>query len=227
MPKILIVEDEPQLARFVQLEMEHEEYETVISGDGREGLTLAEGGGFDLILLDIMLPGLNGLEVLRRLRKAENHTPVIMLTARDSVMDKVSGPDMGADDYITKPFAIEELLARIRVTLRQHKPAEKEKYEGGNLTFGALSMDTARHTVTCGGKLLELTVKEFGLLQALLENVSIVLTREQLLERVWGYDYFGETNVVDVYIRYLRSKLEEVSDVKYIQTVRGVGYVIK
>ena len=128
MPKILIVEDEPQLARFVQLEMEHEEYETVISGDGREGLTLAEGGGFDLILLDIMLPGLNGLEVLRRLRKAENHTPVIMLTARDSVMDKVSGLDMGADDYITKPFAIEELLARIRVTLRQHKPAEKEKY---------------------------------------------------------------------------------------------------
>ena len=227
MPKILIVEDEPQLARFVQLEMEHEEYETVISGDGREGLTLAEGGGFDLILLDIMLPGLNGLEVLRRLRKAENHTPVIMLTARDSVMDKVSGLDMGADDYITKPFAIEELLARIRVTLRQHKPAEKEKYEGGNLTFGELSMDTARHTVTCDGKLLELTVKEFGLLQALLENVSIVLTREQLLERVWGYDYFGETNVVDVYIRYLRSKLEEVSDVKYIQTVRGVGYVIK
>lgn len=227
MPKILIVEDEPQLARFVQLEMEHEEYETVISGDGREGLTLAEGGGFDLILLDIMLPGLNGLEVLRRLRKAENHTPVIMLTARDSVMDKVSGLDMGADDYITKPFAIEELLARIRVTLRQHKPAEEEKYEGGNLTFGELSMDTARHTVTCGEKLLELTVKEFGLLQALLENVSIVLTREQLLERVWGYDYFGETNVVDVYIRYLRSKLEEVSDVKYIQTVRGVGYVIK
>ena len=227
MPKILIVEDEPQLARFVQLELEHEEYETVISGDGREGLTLAEGGGFDLILLDIMLPGLNGLEVLRRLRKAEDHTPVIMLTARDSVMDKVSGLDMGADDYITKPFAIEELLARIRVTLRQHKPAEKEKYEGGNLTFGELSMDTARHTVTCGGKLLELTVKEFGLLQALLENVSIVLTREQLLERVWGYDYFGETNVVDVYIRYLRSKLEEVSDVKYIQTVRGVGYVIK
>lgn len=227
MPKILIVEDEPQLARFVQLELEHEEYETVISGDGREGLALAEGGGFDLILLDIMLPGLNGLEVLRRLRKSEDNTPVIMLTARDSVMDKVSGLDMGADDYITKPFAIEELLARIRVTLRQHRPAAEEKQESGNLTFGELSMDTARHTVTCAGKPLELTVKEFGLLQALLENVSIVLTREQLLERVWGYDYFGETNVVDVYIRYLRSKLEEVSDVKYIQTVRGVGYVIK
>lgn len=227
MAKILIVEDEPQLARFVQLELEHEEYEIVISGDGREGLTLAENGGFDLILLDIMLPGLNGLEVLRRLRKSGNDTPVIMLTARDSVMDKVSGLDMGADDYITKPFAIEELLARIRAALRQHKPVSEEKQEAALLTFGELSMDTARHTVTCGGTPLELTVKEFGLLQALLENVSIVLTREQLLERVWGYDYFGETNVVDVYIRYLRSKLEEVSDTKYIQTVRGVGYVIK
>ncbi len=227
MPKILIVEDEHQLARFIQLELEHEDYETTVAGDGRQGLSLAESGEFDLILLDIMLPELNGLEVLRRLRKAENNVPVIMLTARDSVMDKVSGLDMGADDYITKPFAIEELLARIRVTLRQHRPAEDDKAKGDVITFKELSMDTARHTVTCGGKPLELTVKEFGLLQALLENVSIVLTREQLLERVWGYDYFGETNVVDVYIRYLRSKLEEVSETKYIQTVRGVGYVIK
>lgn len=227
MPKILIVEDEHQLARFIQLELEHEDYETSVAGDGRQGLSLAESGEFDLILLDIMLPELNGLEVLRRLRKAENNVPVIMLTARDSVMDKVSGLDMGADDYITKPFAIEELLARIRVTLRQHRPAGDDKAKGDVITFKELSMDTARHTVTCGGKPLELTVKEFGLLQALLENVSIVLTREQLLERVWGYDYFGETNVVDVYIRYLRSKLEEVSETKYIQTVRGVGYVIK
>ena len=227
MAKILIVEDEHQLARFIQLELEHEDYSTTVSGDGREGLTLAESGEFDLILLDIMLPGLNGLEVLRRLRKAENNVPVIMLTARDSVMDKVSGLDMGADDYITKPFAIEELLARIRVTLRQHSSSSEEKTAAGLISFKELAMDTARHTVTCGGKPLELTVKEFGLLQALLENVSIVLTREQLLERVWGYDYFGETNVVDVYIRYLRSKLEEVSEIKYIQTVRGVGYVIK
>lgn len=227
MAKILIVEDEHQLARFIQLELEHEDYSTTVSGDGREGLTLAESGEFDLILLDIMLPGLNGLEVLRRLRKAENNVPVIMLTARDSVMDKVSGLDMGADDYITKPFAIEELLARIRVTLRQRSSSSEEKSAEGLISFKELAMDTARHTVTCGGKPLELTVKEFGLLQALLENVSIVLTREQLLERVWGYDYFGETNVVDVYIRYLRSKLEEVSEIKYIQTVRGVGYVIK
>ena len=227
MPKILIVEDEHQLARFIQLELEHEDYETAVAGDGREGLELAESGKFDLVLLDIMLPGLNGLEVLRRLRKAENNVPVIMLTARDSVMDKVSGLDMGADDYITKPFAIEELLARIRVTLRQHRPSGEGKDKDEIISFKELSMDTARHSVTCGGKPLELTVKEFGLLQALLENVSIVLTREQLLERVWGYDYFGETNVVDVYIIYLRSKLEEVSDTKYIQTVRGVGYVIK
>ena len=198
MSKILIVEDEHQLARFIQLELEHEDYETAVANDGREGLTLAESGEFYLVLLDIMLPGLNGLEVLRRLRKAENNVPVIMLTARDSVMDKVSGLDMGADDYITKPFAIEELLARIRVTLRQHRPAEDEKDKEEIISFKELTMDTARHTVTCGGKHLELTVKEFGLLQALLENVSIVLTREQLLECVLGYYYFGETNVVDV-----------------------------
>lgn len=226
MPKVLIVEDEPALSRFVELELCHEQYETVTAGDGREGLDLAESGDFDIILLDIMLPGLNGLEVLRRLRKSDNSTPVIILTARDAVMDKVSGLDMGANDYITKPFAIEELLARIRAVLRQHSaPAQRETE--GVITFGELRLDKARHTVTCAGSPLELTVKEFGLLQALLENVSIVLTREQLLEKVWGYDYFGETNVVDVYIRYLRGKLEEVSDVKYIQTVRGVGYVIK
>lgn len=227
MAKILIIEDEAQLARFVQLELMHEEYETVVSGDGREGLELAESGDFDLILLDIMLPGLNGLEVLRRLRKAENDTPVIMLTARDSVMDKVSGLDMGANDYLTKPFAIEELLARIRAALRPQRAAKAETECNDVITFKELTMDTARHTVSCAGKPLELTVKEFGLLQALLENISIVLSREQLLEKVWGYDYFGETNVVDVYIRYLRSKLEEVSDIKYISTIRGVGYVIK
>lgn len=226
MLKILIVEDEPQLARFVQLELEHEEYETVVAGDGREGLSLAEKGGFDVILLDIMLPGLNGLEVLRRLRKSEISTPVIMLTARDSVMDKVSGLDMGADDYITKPFAIEELLARIRAALRK-RTSDSGGADQPVISTGELVMDTARHTVTCCGHPLELTVKEFGLLQALMENMSIVLTREQLLEKVWGYDYFGETNVVDVYIRYLRGKLEEFSDVRYIQTVRGVGYVIK
>lgn len=217
------------MARFIQLELEHEQYETVISGDGRDGLELAESGGFDLILLDVMLPGLNGVEVLRRLRKS-SEVPVIMLTARDSVMDKVSGLDMGANDYVTKPFAIEELLARIRVTLRSAASVPKEStavQDGSVLTFKELSMDCARHIVTCGGKNVELTIKEFALLQALLENVSIVLTREQLLDRVWGYDYFGETNVVDVYIRYLRSKLEEVSDIKYITTVRGMGYVIK
>ncbi|MDE7295326.1 MAG: response regulator transcription factor [Oscillospiraceae bacterium] len=227
MSKILIIEDEPQLARFVQLELEHEEYETVISGDGREGLALAQEGGFDVILLDIMLPGLNGLEVLRRMRKSEMQTPVIMLTARDSVMDKVSGLDMGADDYITKPFAIEELLARIRAALRKRSMPESVPEDSPIITVGELELDTAKHTISCCGQLMDLTVKEFGLLQALMENAPSVMTREQLLERVWGYNYFGETNVVDVYIRYLRGKLEEYSKVKYVQTVRGVGYALK
>ena len=222
MTKILIVEDEPQLARFIQLELEHEEYETKISGDGREGLTLAEEGGFDLILLDIMLPGLNGLEVLRRLRKSEISTPVIMLTARDSVMDKVSGLDMGADDYITKPFAIEELLARIRAALRQNHTSNENKNDSSVITFGEISMDTARHTVSCAGKPLELTVKEFGLLQALLENVSIVLSREQLLEKVWGYDYFGGERVVDNHIKKLRKALGKAGE--QIKTVISQGY---
>jgi len=228
LPKILIIEDEQSMARFIQLELEHEQYETVISGDERNGLELAENGEFDLILLDIMLPGLNGVEVLRRLRLSSD-VPVIMLTARDSVMDKVSGLDMGANDYITKPFAIEELLARIRAVLRQSSAAKTSVIGGDKdiLTFKDLTMDCARHTVTCGGKPVELTMKEFTLLQTLIENASIVLTREQLLEKVWGYDYFGEANVVDVYIRYLRSKLETVSDTKFITTVRGMGYTVK
>ena len=225
MLKILIVEDEPQLARFVQLELEHEEYETVVAGDGREGLSLAEKGGFDVILLDIMLPGLNGLEVLRRLRKSEISTPVIMLTARDSVMDKVSGLDMGADDYITKPFAIEELLARIRAALRSKGSGKSP--EGEALTLGKLSMDCERHTVTVSGQAVELTRREFDLLRCLLENQGKVLSREALLDRVWGFDYVGETNTVDVYIRFLRSKLDEPFGVKYIHTVRGVGYVLR
>ena len=224
--RILVIEDERNILSFITSVLESQNYQVISASNATEGLSQAASSTPDLILLDLGLPDLDGTEVIQKIR-TWSAVPILVISARTQEQDKVLALDLGADDYITKPFAIEELLARIRVTLRQHKPAEKEKYEGGNLTFGELSMDTARHTVTCGGKLLELTVKEFGLLQALLENVSIVLTREQLLERVWGYDYFGETNVVDVYIRYLRSKLEEVSDVKYIQTVRGVGYVIK
>ena len=189
MSKILIIEDEAGIARFVELELKHEGNEVEKAADGREGLDKALSGSFDLILLDVMLPGLNGMEVLRRLRQ-EKDTPVIMLTARDAVMDKVSGLDAGADDYITKPFAIEELLARIRVALK-------------------------------------LTNREFELLHTLMRNKNIVLTREKLLNEVCGYDYVGETNIIDVYVRYLRTKIDDHFGIKLIQTVRGVGYCIK
>lgn len=223
MQKILIVEDEEKIARFVELELKHEGYAVDKATDGRTGLELAERGGYDLILLDIMLPGINGIEILRRVRK-NSQVPVIMLTARDAVMDKVSGLDMGADDYITKPFAIEELLARIRVTLRKNSNS-KTKYDV--ISCCGITLDSNRFKVTYNGVPVELTAKEFGLLQALMENKNIVLSRDTLLEKVWGYDYIGETNVVDVYIRYLRQKIDEKFNIKIITTVRGVGYVIK
>ena len=230
MSHILIAEDEEQLARFVELELVHEGYEVTKSGNGREALSLAVSQDFDLILLDIMLPGLNGLEVLRRLMK-EHPTPCILLTARDAVMDKVAGLDAGAVDYVTKPFAIEELLARIRVALKLHSgfnalPAEKAVQEG-ILTWGALTLDVPRHVVKYDHHEISLTNREFLMLKVLLENQDIVLSRDTLLDRVCGYEYVGETNVVDVYIRYLRSKIDDVFGVRMIQTVRGVGYVIK
>ena len=224
MTRILLVEDEEKLARFVELELTHEGYQVEKAFDGRTGLELAEKGGFDLLLLDIMLPGLNGLEVLRRLRKSDDHVPVIMLTARDAVMDKVTGLDMGADDYVTKPFSIEELLARIRAALRKQTVQKKED---SLLSCADLTVDVSRHRVTRGGKEIELTGREFSLLQFFMENKTIVLSRDQLLEKVWGYDYLGETNVVDVYVRYLRGKIDEGFEPKLLQTVRGVGYVLR
>ena len=224
MTRILLVEDEEKLARFVELELKHEGYQVDKAFDGRTGLEKAEAGEYDLLLLDIMLPELNGLEVLRRIRRAENAVPVIMLTARDAVMDKVTGLDMGADDYITKPFSIEELLARIRAALRKQTAQKKEE---SVLTCGDLTVDVSRHRVTRGGKEIELTSREFSLLQYFMENKTIVLTRDQLLERVWGYGYLGETNVVDVYVRYLRGKIDEGYEDKLLQTVRGVGYVLR
>jgi len=220
MTRILIVEDEEAIARFLELELRHEGYAVQKAGDGRTGLELAESGNFDLVLLDILLPELSGLEVIRRLRRS-SQIPVIMLTARDTVMDKVSGLDMGADDYITKPFAIEELLARIRSTLRKHGGAVSHDL----LTCGGLTMDPARHTVTYDGTAIELTSREFDVLKLLMENQQIVLSRETFLSRVWGYDYMGETNVVDVYIRYLRHKIDEPFGVKTIHTIRAVGYM--
>lgn len=226
---ILVVEDDEGLARFIELELMHEGYKVVRSDNGRDALSIALSGNFDLILLDIMLPGLNGLEVMRRLQQ-DKPTPVILLTARDAVMDKVAGLDAGAVDYITKPFAIEELLARIRVALKLHgkMPERKETpVEEGMLTWGELALSEKKHQVRYAGEEIVLTNREFLMLKTLLENQDIVLSRDTLLERVCGYNYVGETNVVDVYVRYLRSKIDEVYGVKMIQTVRGVGYVIK
>lgn len=205
--KILIVEDEEKIARFVELELVHEGYEVVKAFDGRTGLDLALSENADLIVLDVMLPRLNGLEVLRRIRKEGNNVPILLLTARDAVMDKVSGLDAGADDYITKPFAIEELLARIRVALKRKS--------------------TDRHEVTVAGEPVELTNREFELLHTLMENKNIVMDREKLMNIVCGYEYVGETNIIDVYIRYLRTKIDDRFGIKLITTVRGVGYVIK
>ena len=223
MERILIVEDEEKLARFLELELRHEGYAVEKAFDGRSGLTLAEEGGFDLILLDVMLPQLSGLELLRRLRRT-SRTPVIMLTARDAVMDKVTGLDMGADDYITKPFEIEELLARIRVALRKHGGRTDDDQP---LISGRLTLDPSRHAVSWDGEAIALTNREFELLRALMLNRGIVLSRDRLLEQVWDYDYAGETNVVDVYIRYLRQKIDDAYGVKLIHTVRGVGYVFR
>ena len=222
--RILLVEDEEKLARMVELELQYEGYQVEKAFDGRTGLELALSGSFDLVLLDIMLPALSGMEVLRRLRR-ESQVPVIMLTARDTVVDKVSGLDMGADDYVTKPFAIEELLARIRAALRKRpaRPAE----EAPLLTAGPLVMDTERHEVTVNGQSVALTRREFDLLRCLLEHKEKVLTREALLDQVWGFDFAGETNAVDVYVRFLRSKLDEQFHFKLIHTVRGVGYTIR
>lgn len=221
--KILLVEDEEKLARFVELELNHEGYSVTKAFTGREGYELAITGEFDLILLDIMLPELNGMEVLRRLRKV-SAVPVIMLTARDEVMDKVAGLDQGAEDYITKPFAIEELLARIRATLRKQASASSAS---DILSASGVSLDLKRHTVTVSDTPVELTKREFDLLHYLLKNTGIVVTREMLLEHVWDYDFDGGTNAVDVYIRFLRSKIDEAFGIKLIHTVRGVGYVIK
>ncbi|MBQ2228660.1 MAG: response regulator transcription factor [Firmicutes bacterium] len=220
---ILIIEDEAKIARFVELELSHEGYVCDKAEDGRKGLEMAESGAYDLVLLDIMLPELNGLEVLRRLRRSSD-VPVIVLTARDAVMDKVSGLDMGADDYVTKPFAIEELLARIRLALRR---GGASKMKEDLLVCGSLSLSVPRHEVRWDGSEIDLTSREFSLLQTLLENKNVVLSRDSLLEKVWGYDYMGETNVVDVYVRYLRNKMAAAGGENVIQTVRGVGYVIR
>ena len=219
--KILIVEDEAQISRFLQLELEHENYDCEICADGREALGLALDKDFDLIILDVMLPSLNGIEVLRRLRQVKQ-TPVIILTARDQVVDKVTGLDIGANDYMTKPFAIEELLARIRL----HTKRAAISSDSG-IRCGKLSVNPEARIATYDGHQIDLTKKEFDLLEFLMQNRNIVVSREKLLDEVWGVDFYGCTNVVDVYVRYLRSKIDDVYGVTVIETVRGAGYVIR
>lgn len=223
--KVLIVEDETKLARFVELELKHEGYEVFVANDGRSGIESFFENEPDIILLDLMLPQLNGIEVCRRIRK-ESNVPIIMITAKGEVMDKVLGLDNGADDYITKPFAIEEVLARIRVALRHTTAAVKEDDED-ILVLKNLTVDLKKHSVKYGEENIELTKREFELLVYLIQNKNIVITRNQILNQVWGYDYIGETNVVDVYIRYLRTKIDDRFGVKLIHTIRGVGYFAK
>lgn len=224
MAKILIIEDENKIARFVELELKYEGYEVDIASDGRVGLEMALHDNVDLVLLDIMLPGLSGIEVCRRIR-LESSVPIIMLTAKDDVTDKVAGLDTGADDYMTKPFAIEELLARIRVALNRQSKMHQPKVD--MLQIGELQLNLTSHSAFYGEDELVLTKKEFELLEYLLKNRNIAITREQLLNNVWDYEYLGDTNVVDVYVRYLRQKIDDKYGIRLINTVRGVGYIIK
>jgi two-component system response regulator ArlR len=220
--KILLVEDEKQMAMFIEMELDHEGYKVDLAYDGREGLNLSEKSEYNLILLDIMIPEINGIEVCRRIRKG-SEVPIIMLTAKSDISDKVLGLDVGANDYLTKPFAIEELLARIRVYERNKSISNKP----GEIKVKDIVMDNKTHEVKRDGEIIELTKKEYDLLEVLMINKNVVLTREQLIEVVWGYDYEGDTNVVDVFIRHLRIKIDEGFKDKLIITIRGVGYVIK
>ena len=222
---ILIIEDEVKIARFIQLELQYEGYDVEVCHDGREGLSLVIQNDYDIIILDVMLPSLNGMEVLRRIR-AVSDVAIIMLSAKGEVTDKVMGLDIGADDYMTKPFKIEELLARIRVCLKR-KINNIPVVDNDILKVGKLIVDDKKHVVTYDNENIELTKKEFDLLKYILDNKGIVVTRDNILQKIWGYDYIGDTNAVDVYIRYLRSKIDNRFNIKLIHTVRGVGYQIK
>lgn len=220
MKRILLIEDDAAIARYLELELKHEGFELIIENDGEDGLAKALLEKFDVILLDVMLPKISGIEVLRRLRKSKETTPVILLTAKGEVSDKVTGLDSGANDYMTKPFYIEELLARIRVIFR-------EKTTNNSLHWEELTMNPDTYQVIVKGQELGLTKKEYELLYYLLVNRNIALSRENIIENVWGYEYYGDTNIVDVFIKNIRRKLEDVMDVRMIQTIRGIGYVIK
>ena len=219
---ILLVEDEVKLARFIQLELDSEGYQISVAHDGLTGLTLARESPPDLVILDWMMPGMTGIEVCRRLRATGSKVPVILLTAKDEVSDRVAGLDAGADDYVVKPFSIEELLARVRAHLRRNHEENPDF-----LQFGELSLNRRTREVFQQGRAIELTAKEFDLLDYLMTNPRQVITRDQILEKVWGYDFMGDSNIIEVYVRYLRLKLEDQGEKRLIQTVRGVGYVLR
>ena len=222
--KIFIVEDERQIARFLQIDLEKEGFQTAIEKNGRRAYERIIQEKYDLVLLDVMLPEMDGMEICKRVREISD-VPIIMLTARDEVKDKVEGLGLGADDYVTKPFAFEELLARIRGILKRRN--EELRKEEKRLIVGGVLLYPDRYEVRVNGELVELTQKEFELLQFLVANKPNVLTRDQILQRVWGYDFVGNTNVVDVYISYLRSKIDDKFNEKHIHTIRGVGYVCR
>lgn len=220
---ILLIEDDKAITRVLELEFRHEGYTYDIAYDGREGLDKFNNGQYGILLLDLMLPEISGMEVCRKIRK-NNNLPIIMLTARRDVTDKVIGLDLGADDYVTKPFEMEELLARIRAGLRRSKSSTSENK---SIIIGNLSMNLLTREVIMQGDAIDLTKTEYDLLEYLMQNRGIVLTRDQIIEQVWGYDYIGDTNVLDVYIRYLRNKVDYPYETKLIHTIRGVGYTMK
>lgn len=225
--RVLIIEDEKNLARFVDLELQHEGYETKICFDGRSGLEAALNEDWDVILLDLMLPELNGLEVCRRIRPTKD-TPIVIMTARDSVIDRVSGLDQGADDYIVKPFAIEELLARLRALFRRIDTEEQHHTSSQpTVEYRDLIIEKSNRVVKRGNQVIDLTKREYELLLFLMDNLNMVMSRDVLLDEVWGYRSEVETNVVDVYVRYLRNKIDVPGKESYIQTVRGTGYVMR
>jgi DNA-binding response OmpR family regulator len=222
--KILVVEDEIKIARFLELELYHEGYEVETTHDGREAFNKILENIFDLVILDLMLPSLSGIEICRRIRQQGIQIPVIMLTAKDDISDKVMGLDIGADDYMTKPFAIEELLARIRVGLRKNN--QQQDHKQNIIAIKGVCLNSDERRVMCKGEPVLLTKIEFDLLAYLMCNKNIALSREKIIENIWGYQYMGGTNITDVYVRYLRSKIDQPFEIDLIQTIRGVGYCV-
>jgi DNA-binding response OmpR family regulator len=221
--KVLLIEDEPQIAGFISRGLRREGYNVLVAADGETGLEMAFGELPEIIILDIMLPGIDGLTVCRQIREAELQTPILMLTAKDAIPDRVAGLEAGADDYLVKPFAFEELIARVRALSRRRAPIESD----APLTFADLTLNPSTRMARRGDRAIELTAKEYDLLELFMRHPNQVLTRDQIYNRIWGYDFGGESNIIEVYIRYLRSKLEQEGEPRLLHTVRGVGYALR